>query len=284
VPQVHKRWYMVHWLLAEALGDCVGILPLGRKRYKSGKTRARTQVFKLEFNDWAEVSRSVRHDVDFLKACGLCDYSLIIGSLSEKVKDNGDLPVFPGGMFGRQPYIIRRGEWMIAYYVGIIDFLQGWTTGKKVAHVIKVGFAPKPISTIQPEEYAAQFLEANEKRFEALPMREIPPGGTESFKLKQSFVFVSSDVRSNESTGGRGHSGDQEGNDKDAEDPSWVQDALEGFKKLEMQADQSNYQALQGGMSAASVATSDWTQHSTVSDAGTDDKLKELGSVAHYDC
>ena len=42
---------------------------------------------------------------------------------------------------------------------------KGWTTGKKVAHVIKAAFAPKPISTVEPEAYARQFLEDAEKRF-----------------------------------------------------------------------------------------------------------------------
>lgn len=37
--------------------------------------------------------------------------------------------------------------------------------GKKVAHVIKAVFAPKPISTIEPLAYADQFLQDAEKRF-----------------------------------------------------------------------------------------------------------------------
>lgn len=41
----------------------------------------------------------------------------------------------------------------------MIDFLQPWTTGKKVAHCIKCTFAPKPISTIHPTQYADQFLD-----------------------------------------------------------------------------------------------------------------------------
>jgi len=35
------------------------------------------------------------------------------------------------------PYVVEhRGEVLILY-LGVIDFLQGWNTGKKVAHVIK---------------------------------------------------------------------------------------------------------------------------------------------------
>ena len=36
---------------------------------------------------------------------------------------------------------------------------------KQAAHVIKAVFAPKPISTIAPKEYAEQFIAANNSRF-----------------------------------------------------------------------------------------------------------------------
>ena len=60
------------------------------------------------------------------------------------------------------------GKTARAYYLGIIDFLQGWTAGKKVAHVIKFLFAPKPISTVRPKPYADQFWAAQQRRFHAL--------------------------------------------------------------------------------------------------------------------
>jgi hypothetical protein len=34
--------------------------------------------------------------------------------------------------------------------LGAGGWVQGWTSGKKVAHVIKYLFAPRPISTIEP--------------------------------------------------------------------------------------------------------------------------------------
>ena len=43
------------------------------------------------------------------------------------------------------------------YYLGIIDFLQEWTAGKKVAAVIKKAVAPQPASTIPPHRYSVQF-------------------------------------------------------------------------------------------------------------------------------
>ena len=45
----------------------------------------------------------------------------------------------------KQPYVVVEGKRATAYYIGIIDFLQGWTGGKKCAHIIKVIFAPKPV-------------------------------------------------------------------------------------------------------------------------------------------
>jgi len=40
--QVHKRWFMLHWLVSEATGGC--LLPQERKEYKDGKIRARKGV------------------------------------------------------------------------------------------------------------------------------------------------------------------------------------------------------------------------------------------------
>mgnify|MGYP000916853167 CR=1 FL=1 len=68
------------------------------------------------------------------------------------------------------------GKTARAYYLGIIDFLQGWTAGKKVAHVIKFLFAPKPISTVRPKPYADQFWAAQQRRFHALASAA-PAGG-----------------------------------------------------------------------------------------------------------
>mmetsp|Transcript_11734 Transcript_11734/g.28438 ORF Transcript_11734/g.28438 Transcript_11734/m.28438 type:complete len:388 (+) Transcript_11734:130-1293(+) len=293
VPQVHKRWYMLHWLVAEAVGDCVGILPLGRKRYKAGKTRARTQQFKLEHEDWSEVMRAVKLDVEFLRSSGLCDYSLIIGSLTEEAKANGVMPEFPSGLMGRQPYVIKRGEWWVAYYIGIIDFLQGWTTGKKVAHVIKVGFAPKPISTIQPDDYAKQFLEANQKRFVALPKKVYP-----EFKVDQSFVFKSpKQVQAAPSAAamrGMGKIRSSENSDSKKTQEEAIQEALAGLQHLEsLRAHnvirESHNTMVRAGMTQ-SVTSGMTLVESSIADsnANTEQGMKELESVCEelptYDC
>ena len=58
VAQVHKRWFMLHWLVSEATGGCM--LPQERKEYKQGKIRARTETFTLEQNDFSAVTHAVR--------------------------------------------------------------------------------------------------------------------------------------------------------------------------------------------------------------------------------
>lgn len=52
----------------------------------------------------------------------------------------------------------RTGEvHTVAYYIGIIDFLQEWTPTKISAYMIKKMVAPQPQSTIPPGPYAEQF-------------------------------------------------------------------------------------------------------------------------------
>ena len=52
----------------------------------------------------------------------------------------------------------ERGEvHTIAYYIGIIDFLQEWTPTKISAYMIKKMVAPQPQSTVPPGPYAEQF-------------------------------------------------------------------------------------------------------------------------------
>lgn len=166
VSQIHKRWFMVHWLIAEcSFGCCV---PPNRVEYKNGKIAARNAVFRLPSDECSKVLKASSLDVDFLREGGLMDYSLLVGIINRPCED-GSIPDFPSGGAPGQPLVVVEDGVAKAYYIGIIDFLQGWTGGKKVAHVIKYLFAPKPISTISPGPYAEQFIAANEHRFQTLP-------------------------------------------------------------------------------------------------------------------
>lgn len=54
----------------------------------------------------------------------------------------------------------RRGDRAI-YYLGLIDFLQPWTTRKVFERRMKglIGYDTKAISCVSPEEYASRFLQ-----------------------------------------------------------------------------------------------------------------------------
>jgi hypothetical protein len=176
LPQVHKRFYNLHWLLAEAAGleQCVAA---ERSTYRRGKARAFTETFTLAPEDQQLVTNIAAADADFLAAAGLMDYSLLVGTLTKRMLPNGALPDFPQGGAIRPLIQITetpQGPVATALYLGIIDYLQGWTTGKKVAHVIKELFAPHPISTIEPHAYRRQFKEANNRRFRAGPAKRGP--------------------------------------------------------------------------------------------------------------
>jgi hypothetical protein len=87
------------------------------------------------------------------------DYSLLVGvrtcPLAEYKPDMFD-SMQP--FFDDFPLISVHNGVVQAFYLGIIDFLQPWSTGKKIAHCIKCTYAPKPISTINPKQYGNQFL------------------------------------------------------------------------------------------------------------------------------
>jgi hypothetical protein len=174
VPQVHKRFYNLPLLMAEAAGlqQCVAA---DRRTYMRGKTRALSETFELSPEDRQLVTSLATADANFLAAAGLMDYSLILGTMTKRMLPNGRVPQFPpgGALRDGKPLVqvtqSPEGPVATALYLGIIDYLQGWTTGKRVAHVIKELFAPHPISTIEPRAYSRQFVEANNRRFRARP-------------------------------------------------------------------------------------------------------------------
>lgn len=89
------------------------------------------------------------------------DYSLLVGirRLSlEEAHAQIRAPVPAKGDAFVEPILTEVSGEVWVYYVGIIDFLQMWTGGKQVAHIIKDCFAPHPISTLAPDPYAKQFL------------------------------------------------------------------------------------------------------------------------------
>jgi hypothetical protein len=162
VPQAHKRWYNLPWLVAEcACGVGAVATPQPRRRYAQGKRDAFAAKLHLAPPQRESLLAALRDDVAFLSdsavAGGLMDYSLIVG-----VAADASQHVHPPGPAAPHapPLACRHGDVgsSVVYYCGIIDFLQTWTGGKKVAHVIKACCAPHPISTVPPKAYGLQFV------------------------------------------------------------------------------------------------------------------------------
>ena len=67
------------------------------------------------------------------------------------VVDGGDFSVFHGTRLGHRAI----------YYMGVIDFLQPWTTKKILEREVKamIGYDAKAISCVDPKFYASRFLD-----------------------------------------------------------------------------------------------------------------------------
>eukprot|EP01065_Artemidia_motanka_P046260 TRINITY_DN6964_c3_g1_i1.p1 TRINITY_DN6964_c3_g1~~TRINITY_DN6964_c3_g1_i1.p1 ORF type:complete len:459 (+),score=64.30 TRINITY_DN6964_c3_g1_i1:86-1462(+) len=165
VTQIHKRFWMVGWLCAECMPSCRRCceVPPDRQQYAEGKRLAFNCRFHLTPKTRRDLMGSLRSDCEFLRAKGLMDYSLICGVArypASEVRQSAS----PGRFFATPVSGVQSGyQWV--YYLGLIDFLQSWNTRKKLAHVVKLLFAPKPISTVEPHAYANQFLRSFERRF-----------------------------------------------------------------------------------------------------------------------
>ena len=110
----------------------------------------------------------VKRDLQFFIKQDLMDYSMIV-AIKQVDKMYATIPFenTKPCMNMYNSFKVWHGDKLYIVYVGIIDFLQGWTTGKRVAHIIKCIFAPKPISTVHPVIYAEQF-ENSSRRSSAL--------------------------------------------------------------------------------------------------------------------
>ena len=153
---VHKRFYRLDLLVRECFG-CIRDVPIPRQRYIRGKREAYDAPIYVTSEQRDELVSAIKNDTALFEKHGLMDYSMIVGvqrvapgTLNDAIKPH------EGDVHGK-PYVVHyQGETVILYF-GIIDFLQPWNGGKKLAHVIKKCFAPRPISTVNPTNYSAQF-------------------------------------------------------------------------------------------------------------------------------
>jgi len=169
LEQVHKRFHNCKMHCCKASEE--------RRMYKAAKIKARTNHFFLHFDERKRIMAKIQSDAQFLRMKGLMDYSLIVGIkkcavqvFEDKYLPRGGFSV--GDRYGSeqmQPYYAvhtteKEGKQVLAYYIGVIDFLQFWTCAKKVAHHIKCCDV-KPLATVVPFEYGIRFDDYFSQKF-----------------------------------------------------------------------------------------------------------------------
>jgi len=168
IPEVHMRFWNVGMQVQQhVLGTHKSP---ERERYYLGKKRAFQEPLATTSEHCEQILASIRYDCGWLAQHGLMDYSLVLGTrtcnLEEVGKEMNGERGLKTGRLPNQPWVSKHEDGQaIAYYMGLIDFLQEWTPNKKAAAVIKGCFAPKPVATISPERYAVQFATHMEKHF-----------------------------------------------------------------------------------------------------------------------
>lgn len=155
VKTVHKRiWHLHMWC-----GNCTW--SDDRKKYYQGKVDARKVDIMLTAKQKMGITNCLQLDTDWLAENNLMDYSLLVGvkRMSRAEFEADKIAQFVMGSSDelRQPLMHLEGGDVILTYIGIIDFLQTWTFGKKVAMALKVLERNK--ATIPPPAYAVRFYE-----------------------------------------------------------------------------------------------------------------------------
>lgn len=183
IKAVHKRiWNLGMWCSRSSWSE-------ERCRYFEGKLGARSVEIVMTPEQRTKFLQCLKRDTDWLASHQLMDYSLLVGI---KEGPDGSASASGGGTgasaLGHRP-LLRKGPGgsEIALHVSIIDFLQKWTNGKKVARVLKCMETNK--ATVPPAFYASRMLKHFEGRVKeaateegaartaALPVPIAPPAG-----------------------------------------------------------------------------------------------------------
>lgn len=145
---VHKRvWNISMWC---------GKLTWSKERYAyhEGKREARSVDIAMPAEQRSQCLRAIDRDTAWLAQHRLMDYSLLVAikELPEVSASGGHGP----SALGHRPFLHKAADGCdVAVYVTIIDYLQKWTLGKKVARCIKFTECNK--ATVPPASYAARF-------------------------------------------------------------------------------------------------------------------------------
>jgi len=163
------------------------------RRRTGKKSRLKNYGIHIGSRKKAALMAQLRRDVDLLNRCGVLDYSLLVGvadmeqsiqrNKSEYDRNSNDdnqsskvlsrllswidfpLPYYGAGKTpvdgGNLSSLVgtRNGK-QVAYYLGVIDFLQPWTVKKRLERDLKglAGYDKREISCVAPGDYASRFL------------------------------------------------------------------------------------------------------------------------------
>mmetsp|Transcript_56449 Transcript_56449/g.132402 ORF Transcript_56449/g.132402 Transcript_56449/m.132402 type:complete len:361 (+) Transcript_56449:99-1181(+) len=157
IPAVHKRvWNVSMWFGTSSWTP-------ERHAYYRGKKDAAKASIPVTSEQRDQILRCVHRDTQWLEQEHLMDYSLLVA-----IREIDERPPSPEGesvSLASCPLVhIDNGRRMVVY-ASIIDFLQLWTNGKKVAMCIKV--AERRKATVPPKQYGKRFHGYVADRFKA---------------------------------------------------------------------------------------------------------------------
>jgi len=168
ITPIRKRFYHVHrWF------SCMWTR--ARWDYWNAKQRARELEFSFPVSQQADIVRLIQADANWLSKSGVMDYSLLfcvrrvpvswVPALGNNVTSHSSAGVRES-KHGLKRYAYQEGdETVVLVCMGIIDFLQPWTSPKKVAMCIKSCEFNK--ATVPPPRYGRRFAAHFASRFKA---------------------------------------------------------------------------------------------------------------------
>lgn len=174
VKAVHKRVWQVHlWCGRCRWSD-------DRRRYYACKEAARKLELPLPDKVRSELMRQISSDCEWLASNRLMDYSLLVGIRRDEPGIGGERSFHLSGDNGNDSVLC----------LSIIDFLQLWTCGKRIARGLKFMECNK--ATVPPRAYARRFVRHFEGCF--VPLELATTVGLKAVEEKEAEAPASSVV------------------------------------------------------------------------------------------
>jgi hypothetical protein len=126
-------------------GDLYGKVFKDQNFFEMGK------IIEIESGTRSEIVNALIDDSVFFKKLNIIDYSILVGFYDEKE------------LLGTRYYTDGIGE--RSYCIGVIDFLQEYTIGKKIELLFKRLKGKVNTSVCSPSKYSERFVEFLKKIF-----------------------------------------------------------------------------------------------------------------------